>query len=169
MNFTEALQTLDQGKKVKLPEWIGYWFKEDNKILVHTRIGEILDSPYLEDYKNRTDWQITDGLRDFGGALIPLKLGKLVTREKWNSLDKFLFIRPFDQINKEVIPNIKSLPSNVKDYISNKNPIYGNFPVNFTEYICLCDHNTIINGWIPTQEDILAEDWFIISSELYQY
>jgi len=103
----------------------------------------------------------------FGDALQLLKEGKLVQREGWNGKGMFIFMRPFDNINISVIPNIKSLPENVKKYLveqfahNETNYASGNpIEVHFTEYLCMKDANgNIVNGWLASQTDILATDW----------
>lgn len=57
LTFEQAMALLDEGKLVKLPEWIGHWFKKDGAIKVFSREGDVLDTPYLDDYKNRTNWE----------------------------------------------------------------------------------------------------------------
>lgn len=59
LNYEQAEQLLESGKKVKLPEWSGFWFKDkvSGRILVLTKEGEILSTPH-EEYKIRNDWEI---------------------------------------------------------------------------------------------------------------
>lgn len=57
LTYQEALSALANGKKVKLPEWGGYWFYADG-IKVKTKDGEILNTPWFDKYKDRNDWQI---------------------------------------------------------------------------------------------------------------
>jgi hypothetical protein len=171
LNFGQAIEALENGKKIKLPEWQGYWFKEDDKIKVMSRTGDVLDTPYLEDYKNRTDWQITNGYRDFGGALTALKAGKKVARQGWNGKGMFIFERPGDKIPASMIPNIKSLPDSVKRYFANKE--FTNMDdtpadldkvmIPFTPYLCMyAADGSIVNGWLASQTDMLSEDWVIL-------
>lgn len=56
MNFGEALKGLNEGKKIKVPEWKGYWFKEAGIIKVFTAEGEILETPHFQQYIFRDDW-----------------------------------------------------------------------------------------------------------------
>lgn len=166
LNYEEALKALDNGQKVKLPEWVGYWFKKDEKIFVLDRNGDVLDSPYLDDYKNRTDWQITKGLRDFGGALLAVKSGKLISRLGWNGKNMFVFQRPEDELSIQmVVDTVKSLPKSVKDYYYYKSTfpfLESKQTVKFTSYLCLkSSDDSIVNGWTASQTDLLAEDWFI--------
>jgi hypothetical protein len=58
MNFNEAMNALNEGRKVRLPEWGGYWFVQDGEILVMTKDGQILDTPWLKKFRKRTDWML---------------------------------------------------------------------------------------------------------------
>jgi hypothetical protein len=51
----EAIKLLDEGKKVKLPEWLGYWFKDNSAYLAHLRSGDTA-SAWLHKYDDRTDF-----------------------------------------------------------------------------------------------------------------
>lgn len=106
---------------------------------------------------------------NFGQALEQAKKGNLVQRESWGC-SQFIFIRPDDVIQKEFTDNIKSLPEKFKDYLNysfngmtqwlTEDPI----EIYFTEYICMYigTKERVINGWIPSQEDLLSEDWKLI-------
>ena len=100
---------------------------------------------------------------NFGQAIEALKNGQLVSREGWNGKGMFVFMRPEDTLPMEVLQNVKSLPQNVKDWYSgqgNSTHING---VKFTAYLCMkAADNTIVNGWLASQTDILAEDWGIV-------
>lgn len=45
MKFKEAFRLMEQGVKVKLPSWSGYWYWDADKesIIMHTKDGEELD------------------------------------------------------------------------------------------------------------------------------
>jgi hypothetical protein len=43
MNFKEAFQLMKEGKKVKLPNWGGYWAWENETIMMHCKDGQIID------------------------------------------------------------------------------------------------------------------------------
>jgi Protein of unknown function (DUF2829). len=107
----------------------------------------------------------------FGQAIESIKHGQLVTRKGWNGKGMFIFMRPADKLHvKFVAKEIKSLPQRVKDYYSQDcvdekgNPIKleEEDVVKFTAYICLkAADGTIVNGWLASQSDILANDWMI--------
>ena len=151
------MQALNQGQKIKLPEWQGHWFIKDGKILVETRTGDILDTPYLDDYKNRTDWQITDGCRDFGGALTCLKAGRRIARKGWNGKGLFVFMQIPAEIDEEIVPKMQSLPQSVKDEFARRGG-----SIRYSNQMALVSPNNSINGWAPSVSDALAEDWIIL-------
>ena len=97
----------------------------------------------------------------FGKAIEALKEGKLVARTIWNG--QAVFIRPYDRIDTPVVINIvKSLPQSVKDHfdaLGSKSDF-----VDFSAYLCMIGNDElIINGWLPSAYDILAEDWLIVN------
>lgn len=64
MNFGEALEILNAGGKVKVPEWKGYWFKESGMIKVRTAEDQVLETPHFQQYIFRTDWEQVDSFVD---------------------------------------------------------------------------------------------------------
>lgn len=62
MTGAEILTAIEQGLKVRLPEWKGYWKGVEDThgrlhILVFTHDGKILDTPDSH-YLFRDDWEI---------------------------------------------------------------------------------------------------------------
>jgi hypothetical protein len=49
MNFEQALKEMKQGKKVKLPNWEGYWQWENDSIKMYCKDGRVLDIRKMED------------------------------------------------------------------------------------------------------------------------
>lgn len=107
----------------------------------------------------------------FGQALESLKRGHLVTRKGWNGKGMFIFMRPADELHVGfVAKDIKSLPQKVKDYYyqdcvdENGNPVEleKDDTVKFTAYICMkAADGSIVNGWLASQTDMLADDWML--------
>ncbi len=105
---------------------------------------------------------------NFGQAIEALKNGRLMTRAGWNGKGMFLFMRPSDEINSDIVINsIKSIPQSVKDYfkaiegsdVSDK-PEPDPSKIKFTAYICMkAADGTIVNGWLASQIDMLSDDW----------
>lgn len=65
MNWAEAYNAMKSGCKIKLPEWLGYWYWDYNKtIMIHTRDDEefcFFDTKrrdFTLDFTARTDWII---------------------------------------------------------------------------------------------------------------
>lgn len=100
---------------------------------------------------------------NFGTALEAVKQGKLIAREGWNGKGMFVFQRPEDSIpGSVVIHNVKSIPQSVKDYLLNKE--LGGAVIKFTSYLCMyAADGSIVNGWLASQTDMLAEDWTILN------
>jgi hypothetical protein len=142
MNYSEAIKEGHNGAKIKLPEWNGYWFWDGAEMKVMTREGDVIGNPYTNDYKNRTDWEITDGSRDFGGALIALKAGKLVARKGWNGKGIYIELQRPDENSKMTHPYIfidtTGLKTNNPDAPKSRVP------------------------WLASQTDLLAMDWVLV-------
>lgn len=137
--------------------------------------------PELQSYKGTIETIYTQGAMEcellgeetgtFGQALESLKRGHLVTRKGWNGKGMFIFMRPADELHVGfVAKDIKSLPQKVKDYYyqdcvdENGNPIElkKDDTVKFTAYICMkAADGSIVNGWLASQSDMLANDWTI--------
>lgn len=171
LTFNQAIMDILKGDAVRLPEWTGYWFLDkDGKIKAFTRNGEILESLWTEKYQNRDDFQVCSKLLGFDWAINAIKNNKLVTRQGWNGKGMFLFMRPSDKLPAEMVVNtVKSLPQELKDYVSNhfdgdykKSSDGSPFTIDFTAYICMkAADGTIVNGWLASQTDMLAEDWML--------
>ncbi len=88
---------------------------------------------------------------NLGKAIEALKEGKKVRREAWPS-DTFLWLKPAARIKAEWCkdPLLKQLAENNGGEIDAQGTICANF------------NNTIVSGFTPMQEDMLAEDWVII-------
>jgi len=111
----------------------------------------------------------------FGAAIEAAKEGKLIAREGWNGKGMFVFQRPEDTLSVDFIINtVKSLPASLKQYYVGQHAHTieekenGKSPedthVKFTAYLCMkAADGSIVNGWLASQTDILAEDWLILN------
>ena len=105
---------------------------------------------------------------NFGQAIEAAKQGKRVAREGWNGKGMFVFQRPADELEYSFIEKVKSLPQSVKDFLRNKalstEGSLSDLPkVKFGSYLCMyAADGSIVNGWLASQTDILAEDWVIL-------
>jgi len=94
--------------------------------------------------------------RSFGKAIEALNAGHIVARVGWNGKGMFLFLRPEAVVPVELV---KTLPDSVKRFYKAQNIT----DVLFTGYICMkAADNTIVNGWLASQTDMLSNDWGII-------
>lgn len=92
---------------------------------------------------------------DYGQALTYLKQGLMLQRKGWNGKGMFVFMRPFDTLPKAVVENVKSLPVEVKNFLSKQER-----PIDFKAYLCMYNaKGEVVNGWLASQEDMLANDW----------
>jgi hypothetical protein len=109
---------------------------------------------------------------NFGQAIEALKEGKLVTRPFWNGKGMFIFLRPGDSIQAGDISKIKSLPQSVKDWVEFEDTKEtgsekGIWKIEFTPYICMKSADgKIVNGWLASQTDMLADDWTLYNPHL---
>ena len=100
----------------------------------------------------------------FGMAVEALKKGLLVARKGWNGKGMFLFMRPAANIPMGYFVNtLVSIPESLRNYFKTHEPSNEDKTVTFTSYICMkAADGTIVNGWLGSQTDILAEDWVIV-------
>lgn len=104
----------------------------------------------------------------FGQAIEAVKEGKLIAREGWNGKGMFVFMRPEQKLALTVLlGTVATLPNGVKNHYELKyRPITAeNNPViTFTAYLCMkAADDTIVNGWLASQTDMLANDWCILN------
>lgn len=107
---------------------------------------------------------------NFGRAIEAAKQGRRIARIGWNGKGMFVFQRPEDELTPAfIVEKVKSLPQSVKNFIAKK---YGNethyasggeITVKFGSYLCMyAADGSIVNGWLASQTDMLAEDWVIL-------
>lgn len=102
----------------------------------------------------------------FGQAIEAVKEGNLIARKGWNGKDMFVFQRPEDHLEVEMIVHkVKSLPQSIKDYYAQQNEkgLDGSAKIKFTSYLCMkAADGSIVNGWLASQTDMLSNDWCVI-------
>lgn len=122
----------------KQTEWETIGIKE---IRVLTKSGDILDTPWLEKYKDRDDFEITEGDLGFDFAILALKNGKKIARKSWSPAKSEIWMFPvttplFIQ-NMHIIPEV-------------------------APFIGVVDRFKHLNvGWNPSSDDMLAIDWML--------
>lgn len=97
---------------------------------------------------------------NFGQAIEAAKAGKRIAREGWNGKGMFVFQRPEDILEIDMVVNrVKSLPDSVKEYFRGQQQA----TVKFTAYLCMkAADGSIVNGWLASQTDMLSEDWVVL-------
>lgn len=92
----------------------------------------------------------------FGQALEHIKNGVPMQRTGWNGKGMFIFARPEFVCKSEDFAKIQSVSEKVKEHILAK----GVQAVKFTGYLCMfAADGTVVNGWLASQTDMLADDW----------
>lgn len=101
-----------------------------------------------------------DTSMSFGEAIEAARRGLLISRLDEDWINKYVFVRPPDDLPKEVILNARSLPDSFKMKEAFK--MDDTDKMTFKQYLCLKDEYTVVNGWIPSMEDIFSCDWFVV-------
>ena len=120
---------------------------------------------------------------NFGLALVAVQSGKMITRKGWHNHAPGLFV--FQQVPatisvEEIVPNMQSLPHNVKDEFARRLKMGKNTPfipdvnmalnrvngpelmeIKYHDQLALVDQKNNITGWSPSTADALAQDWEI--------
>jgi hypothetical protein len=114
--------------------------------------------------------------QNFGQAIEAMKEGKRVARQGWNSKGMFIFQRPADELEIDIIIGVKSLPQSVKDFFNasrqamvdeepneERKNLIQSAKVKFGAYFCMyAADGSIVNGWLASQTDMLSDDWCIL-------
>lgn len=136
--------------------------------------GVVAEFPGLANYKGTLETVYGQGAMEcellgeemgtFGQALESLKRGHLVTRKGWNGKGMFIFMRPEDSLPTNMIVNqVKSLPESFKKWVSDNHGDSDTDKIKFTAYLCMkAADGTVVNGWLASQTDMLANDWMIV-------
>ena len=163
MKFTEALENMKKGIKMKLPSWGGYWYWDAEKetVMMHTKDGNILDiretdrTEYTLLNVCSDEWMIADCCNcpelggentfSFSDAIKYLKRGMRVKRKGWNGKNQYI----------ELAKNISYVnPKN--EVINADHDAIGN------QAIAFVGTSGIQLGWLASQSDMLAEDWAFV-------
>lgn len=158
MKLNDAIGEMILDRKIKLPEWKGFWFIPEHSeyesefaeqaVRVFTKEGEVLSPPWIEKYKDREDFELTDGKFNFGIAIAALKNGHRVARSGWNGKNMYLI-----------------LFSGQKDIAKGLGYGFGEMmgEFSFVDVIGIKSaQNTMVLGWHPSTPDMLCEDWQLV-------
>lgn len=170
MNFSEAFEAMQKGKKVKLPSWAGYWVWEDDSIKLHCKDGKVIDIRETVDVKYTFSNIISDewiiageenctllggtSLFDFGSALKLVKKGVKITRTGWNGKGMFV-------VYQKGYP--EGIPCNAQTanaWGMKEGDLFKCSP--YLQIKCADGSHSM---WVPSINDILAEDWEVYKDE----
>ena len=170
MKFSEVKPALEEGKKVKLSKWKNaYWYRrEDGMLMNHFEEDGVPDLPTAALFPRdlmmvaRDDWEIVEedvkeptvNYFSFSEALEELKEGKKVARKGWNGKGMFLVLCPGSEVPAD---HMRVKP--VKKFFKKE----GRTSVKIASHIDLkAADGTYVTGWVASQTDMLADDWFIV-------
>lgn len=168
MNFKDAFKAMQNGAKVKLPSWGGYWYWDSKKetIMIQCRLqdgdkGELLDIretqrvEYTMMNMQSDEWVVADedncpilgGIAtfSFGDAIKYMKRGMKVKRNGWNGKNQYI----------ELATNIRYVSPDGVTINPNHDEI-GNKAIAFV------GTSGVQIGWLASQADMLAEDWVFV-------
>ena len=142
---------MENGKKIRRKSWKeGSWININN---LKTLGKESLTAE---------DWEIVEedvkeptvNYFSFSEALEKLKDGKKVTRKGWNGKGMFLVLCPGSDVDVDCM-RVKE----VKKFYKQE----GHTSVEIAPHIDLkAVDDTYVTGWVASQIDILADDWFTV-------
>lgn len=177
MDFKNALKALKEGRKIKLPTWLGYWVMEDNSIKMHTKEGTVLDIRDTQDvfytFNNIASdkWQIVsdNDLRklakypvskeyetfSFSEAIRKLKEGKKVARTGWNGKGMYIWLLPPAMVKREWCRDERLLEC----FGDGENELNCLGSIRMFTYDST-GRTAVLTGWLASQSDILSDDWY---------
>lgn len=85
---------------------------------------------------------------NFGGALTALKLGKKVARTGWNGKGMFVYYVPAGAY-------VPCTP--IAETLVNEEG-----RVEYNPYFAIKNVNGSVSTWVPSVNDCLAEDWYVV-------
>ena len=169
MEFKQAFEAMKQGAKVRLSTWKGYWAIENDRIMMHCKDGSVIDFQNTDDIFYtmgnvlQDDWEVADldetidpsiSTMEFPEALRRLKMGERVSRKKWDADVVLQAIRFFDASDTEPTQTLHDHLMNESNSLKNMKPCINMYDIKSD--ICL--------EWVPSQEDIFANDWYLVKS-----
>lgn len=167
MTFSEVSDALYNGKKVKLRNWNkAYWYcDKDHTIINHEPNGDefpigrepimVLVCMAIDDWEIMEDEPSHTGFT-FDVALDELKEGKRLARRGWNENNQFVVYCKGNTVPARCI-KVKA----AKNYYilhGSKNDM-----VTISPHLDMKAADGSYNtGWVPTQTDMLADDWYVV-------
>lgn len=162
MTFKEAFECMREGKRIRLPEWIGYWFMNGCNIFIHCSDGKVMDIRETENTMEtmsfilRDDWEICEDFEfrrapsnmDFSEALRHVKLGNKICRDGWNGRGMFVVYQ------KGYPDGIPCNKQTAEAWGMNEGDLFKCRP-----YLQIKNVDGSHSMWVPSIGDVLATDW----------
>lgn len=163
MTFKEALEKMKLGYTVKRPHWAGYWqLDAKNEVLnMHTKEGKVIEIRetdrllYTLENIAADDWIVAaasntpilggTALFDFGETIKLVKRGLKLSRKGWNGKGQYISIA----VGISYIDLDDTVKNADHDAMGNKAIVFNG------------TSGTQV-GWLASQSDMLAEDWYVI-------
>lgn len=160
MSFAQALKVMQDGAKVKLPSWGGYWYWDAEKetVMIHTKEGKELDIRETDcvEYTllnvSNGDWILAneencpelggEALFGFDEAIKYLKRGFKMKRKGWNGKTQHI-----------ELASCISYQAPDGEIVNAEHDAIGNRAIAFV------GTSGVQLGWLASQADMLAEDW----------
>ena len=118
---------------------------------------KVFEESYVEE-TYRIKESESNGSLDFGDAIKVLKQGAAIRRKGWNGKGLFVIKQVPAHIEKNIIPNMQSLPKSAKDLILN-----GKGFIDYTSQCLIYNESTgRADSWVPSISDMFSEDWEIV-------
>lgn len=92
-------------------------------------------------------YQAASGM-DFGGALSAIKLGKRVARSGWNGVGMFVYLVPANSYPVQT--------GAAKEHFGQ------GAMVPYNAYMAIKNVNDTVSTWVPSVNDCLSNDWYIV-------
>lgn len=165
MVFKEAFDLMKECKKVRLPEWIGYWLIANDNVYIHRSNGNLMDLRETQNpietisFMMRDDWEIVSddnnephspAMMDFGEALKHVKLGNKICRDGWNGKGMFVVYQ------KGYPDGIPCNKQTAEAWGLNEGDLFKCRP-----YLQIKNVDGSHSMWVPSIGDVLATDWHL--------
>ena len=171
MTFKEAFEQMKAGKRVKLPEWIGYWFVNNDTVYIHCSDGKCMDiretqTPMITlGFITRDDWEIvgeenastTPAYMDFSEALRHVKCGNKICRDGWNGRGMFVVYQ------KGYPDGIPCNKQTAEAWNMEEGDLFKCKP-----YLQIRNVDGSHSMWVPSIGDTLATDWRLYNGSTLQ-
>lgn len=102
----------------------------------------------------------------FGSAIKSLKKGKQVARKGWSDKAMYLFLNK-GLVNAAYVLEEESAGEPILEFIDGIksqlfDPLMGDAVTIIPSIGMRGETGSVINGWCPSQNDMFAEDWFVV-------